>query len=88
MALFRMVSGALPHLLLSCFRRTIGKTASLPPQNRLEGQHRALAEHLEKIAQERAKSLPEQDQGLIIHWEKTVANCRQQIAKLERRLNQ
>lgn len=56
-------------------------------RKQLEGQHRALAEHLEKIANEQKKSLDEQDQGLITHWEKTVANCRQQIAKLERRLN-
>jgi uncharacterized membrane protein YccC len=56
-------------------------------RKQLEGQYRALAEHLDKIDQEREKTLPEQDQGLIIHWEKTVANCRQQIAKLERRLN-
>lgn len=46
----------------------------------------ALAEHLTKIAQERDKPANMQDEGLIAHWEKTVANCRQQIAKLERRL--
>jgi uncharacterized membrane protein YccC len=55
-------------------------------RKQLEGQYRALAEHLEKIDRERAKQPEEQDQGLIIHWEKTVANCRQQIAKLQRRL--
>jgi len=44
-------------------------------------------EHLDKIAEEQAKPFDQQDQGLIAHWEKTVANCRQQIAKLERRLN-
>ncbi len=53
----------------------------------LEGQKQALAEHLDKIAKERKKSSAQQDQGLIIHWEKTVANCRQQITKLDRRLN-
>lgn len=55
-------------------------------RKQLEGQRRALAEHLEKIEIEQRKPFDEQDQGLIIHWEKTVANCRQQIAKLERRL--
>lgn len=56
-------------------------------RKQLEGQHRALEEHLEKLANERKKPLEAQDQGLILHWEKTVLNCRQQIAKLERRLN-
>ena len=56
-------------------------------RKQLEGQQRALAEHLEKIANEQKKPLDEQDQGLIAHWEKTAANCRQQISKLERRLN-
>ncbi|PZV07637.1 MAG: hypothetical protein DCF32_06755 [Leptolyngbya sp.] len=55
-------------------------------RKQLEGHRRALAEHLDKIAQEQAKPSTLQDQGLIGHWEKTVANCRQQIAKLERRL--
>jgi hypothetical protein len=49
-------------------------------RKQLEGQYRALAEHLDKIDQEREKTLPEQDQGLIIHWEKngcelSPANC-------------
>jgi hypothetical protein len=57
-------------------------------RKQIEGQHRALTEHLEKIANEQQKPLDEQDQGLIAYWEKTVANCRQQISKLERRLNQ
>ncbi len=52
-----------------------------------KGQYRSLDEHLKKLAEEQKKPQSEQDQGLIIHWEKTVANCRQQIAKLERRLN-
>ncbi len=56
-------------------------------RKQLEGQQRALQEHLDKIANEQDKPLEEQDQGLIAYWEKTVANCRQQIAKLERRLN-
>lgn len=56
-------------------------------RKQLEGQRRALAEHLEKIANEQKKLLDEQDQGLIAHWEKTVVNCRQQIYKLEMRLN-
>jgi ubiquinone biosynthesis protein UbiJ len=56
-------------------------------RKQLEGQHRALAEHLAKIVEEQRKPQAEQDQGLIAHWEKTVANCRQQIAKLEQRLN-
>ncbi|MFM6171550.1 MAG: hypothetical protein ACKPB4_05340 [Sphaerospermopsis kisseleviana] len=55
-------------------------------RKQLEGHRRALAEHLEKIANEQNKPSAMQDQGLISHWEKTVANCRQQIAKLERRL--
>jgi hypothetical protein len=40
-----------------------------------------------KIAKEKEKPTEGQDQGLIAHWEKTVANCRQNIAKLERRLS-
>ncbi|NCJ06231.1 hypothetical protein GS597_06805 [Synechococcales cyanobacterium C] len=55
-------------------------------RKQLEGQRQALAEHLTKIAEEQEKTADLQDQGLIAHWEKTVANCRQQIAKLERRL--
>jgi len=47
-----------------------------------------LEEHLQKIAEEKSKPDTMIDQGLIVHWEKTVANCRQNIAKLERRLNQ
>lgn len=56
-------------------------------RKQLEGHQQALLEHLEKIAQEQAKPEEQQDQGLIAHWEKTVANCRQQINKLERRLS-
>jgi hypothetical protein len=56
-------------------------------RKQLEGQYRALAEHLDKIAIEQQKPHDEQDPGLLLHWEKTVANCRQQIAKLEKRLN-
>jgi hypothetical protein len=56
-------------------------------RKKLEGHYRALAEHLEKIAREKLKPVIAQDQGLIAYWEKTVANCRQNIAKLERRLN-
>lgn len=56
-------------------------------RKKLEGQYKALEEHLEKIAQEKLKPIEIQDQGLIAHWEKTVVNCRQNIAKLERRLN-
>ena len=41
-------------------------------QKQLDGQHRALADHLEKISRERTKTSPEQDQGLIIHWEKLL----------------
>ena len=57
-------------------------------RKQLEGQYRALKDHLQKLTEERSKPTEAQDQGLLIHWEKTVANCRQQIAKLERRLNQ
>ncbi|MBW4468045.1 MAG: hypothetical protein KME07_21680 [Pegethrix bostrychoides GSE-TBD4-15B] len=42
-------------------------------RKQLEGQCRALEEHLEKLARERSKSIEEQDQGLILHWEKTVS---------------
>ncbi|GBF81635.1 hypothetical protein [Aphanothece sacrum] len=56
-------------------------------RKKLEGQHKALEEHLGKIAKEKLKPIEGQDQGLIAHWEKTVANCRQNIAKLERRLS-
>lgn len=56
-------------------------------RKQLESQHRALEEHLQKIAGELSKPLDQQRQGLIAKWEKTVAVCRQQISKLERRLN-
>lgn len=61
-------------------------TANKNYRKQLEGQRRALNEHLGKIANELEKPTEEQDQGLIAHWERTVANCRQRIAKLERRL--
>ena len=57
-------------------------------RKKLEGQYRALGEHLEKIAQEKLKPIENQDYGLIDYWEKTVANCRQNITRLERRLGQ
>ena len=57
-------------------------------RKQLEGQHCALEEHLEKIAMELQKPSGAQRQGLIAKWEKTAANCRRQIAKLERRLNE
>ena len=56
-------------------------------RKQLEGQYQALEEHLEKISEEQSNPIAEQDLGLIAHWEKTVANCRQQIAKLQKRLN-
>jgi hypothetical protein len=56
-------------------------------RKQLEGQYRALKEHLKKISDERRKPVKEQDLGLIAHWEKTVANCHQQIAKLQKRLD-
>jgi hypothetical protein len=52
----------------------------------LESQYRELEEHLQKLAKEKEKPIENQDLGLIAHWEKTVANCHNQIAKLERRL--
>jgi hypothetical protein len=45
-------------------------------RKKLEGQYRALEEHLQKIAHEKSKPMEMIDQGLIAHWEKTVANCR------------
>ncbi len=56
-------------------------------RKQLDGQYKALEEHLEKIQRERQKPLEQQNQGLITYWEKTVNNCRQQILKLQRRLN-
>ena len=50
----------------------------------LEGQYKALEEHLQKLAKERDKPIENQDLGLIAHWEKTVANFHNQIAKLAR----
>ena len=44
----------------------------------LEGQYKALDEHLQKLATEREKPIENQDLGLIAHWEKTVANCHNQ----------
>ena len=55
-------------------------------RKKLEGQYRALEEYLEKIYNEQKKPLEEQDRGLIAYWEKTVAYCRRNIAKLESRL--
>lgn len=52
----------------------------------LEGQIKALEEHLQKLAKEREKPIENQDLGLIAYWEKTVANCHKQITKLETRL--
>ena len=43
-------------------------------RKKLEGQYRALEEHLQKIAHEKSKPTQMIDQGLIAHWEKTVAN--------------
>ena len=57
-------------------------------RKKLEGQYRALEEHLQKITNEKSKPTEMIDHGLIAHWEKTVANCRQNIVKLERRLSQ
>ena len=62
-------------------------TKNMDNRKKLEGQYRALEEHLQKIANEKSKPSEMIDQGLIAHWEKTVANCHQNIAKLERRLN-
>lgn len=56
-------------------------------RKQLQGQYKALEEHLIKIQKEQQKPPNQQDQGLISYWEKTVANCRQQIAKLQGRLN-
>jgi ubiquinone biosynthesis protein UbiJ len=53
-------------------------------RKKLAGQQRALAEHLAKIEAEKAK--PNPNWKLIETWEKTVANIKRQIAKLERRL--
>ncbi len=39
------------------------------------------------IAQEKLKPIKQEDQGLITYWEKTVANCRKNIDKLENKLN-
>jgi hypothetical protein len=55
-------------------------------RKQLKSQYEALEEHLHKIEQEKEKSPDGQNQGLIEHWEKTVLNCHQQIAKLQRRL--
>ena len=60
-------------------------TKSKDIRKKLESQYRSLEEHLQKIANEQAKETI--DQGLIGHWESTVANCRQIIDRLERRLN-
>jgi len=38
----------------------------------LEGQYKALEEHLQKLAQEREKPIENQDLGLIAHREQTV----------------
>jgi hypothetical protein len=55
-------------------------------RKQLKSQYEALEEHLQKIKKEKEKSPEGQNKGLISHWEKTVLNCRQQIAKLQRRL--
>lgn len=53
-------------------------------RRKLEGQYRALQEHLEKIAKEKIKARP--NLQLIEAWEKTIRNIRSRIDKLERRL--
>jgi hypothetical protein len=52
----------------------------------LNSQYEAIEEHLQKIQKKLQKSPEFQDLGLIGHWEKTILNCRQQIAKLQRKL--
>jgi hypothetical protein len=49
-------------------------TKNKDDRKKLEGQYRALTEHLEKISEERKKPVAEQDLGLIAHWETTVAS--------------
>ena len=56
-------------------------------RKQLKGQYKALEEHLRKIEKELKKPPDQQNRGLIEHWKKTVANCHQQIAKLQGRLN-
>jgi ubiquinone biosynthesis protein UbiJ len=51
---------------------------------KLEGQRRALAEHLAKIEEEKRKPKPHWQ--LIAGWEKTIENIKRQIEKLEGRL--
>jgi hypothetical protein len=53
---------------------------------RLEGQRRALDQHLAKIEIERRK--PKPNLARIAVWEKTIENIRNQIEKLERRLKE
>jgi poly-D-alanine transfer protein DltD len=55
-------------------------------RKQLNSHYEATEEHLQKIQKELQKSPEFQDLGLISHWEKTILNCRQQIAKLQRRL--
>jgi poly-D-alanine transfer protein DltD len=55
-------------------------------RKQLNSRYEAIEEHLQKIQKELRKSPEFQDLGLIGHWEKTILNCRQQIAKLQRRL--
>ena len=54
-------------------------------RKRLAGHREALKEHEEKIAQEMKK--PHPDYGLVELWKTHIRNIRNQIEKLERRLN-
>jgi hypothetical protein len=53
-------------------------------RNRIRGLSIPLQEHLEKIALERSKEIP--NIGLIKHWEKEVSAWQQEILRLEERL--
>jgi|694.fasta_scaffold33782_8 poly-D-alanine transfer protein DltD len=55
-------------------------------RKQLNSHYEAIEEHLQKIQKELEKSPEFQDLDLIGHWENTILNCRQQIAKLQRRL--
>ena len=55
-------------------------------RQQLASQRQALAEHLQKFKEEKAKPTPRQE--LIDLWERTARNIQAKIAKLERRLKE
>lgn len=53
-------------------------------REKIEGLHRQVIEHMQKIERERQKSQP--NERLILHWEKEISAFSERINRLEQRL--